>query len=137
VTVSGGFPIGVSERGPARNSTNRSSNRSGRRAALGPLTARCAAVVLAGLTGGCSCDDMLDPWAPISITHAEAAEGGVGPPACEFEAAAATRNGAPGTVDPDLLEIARLEVERDCYKEAEASLRARVNTLGATSASLK
>jgi hypothetical protein len=36
------------------------------------------------------------------------------------------RKGAPGTVDPDLLEIARLEVERDCYKDAEESLRARV-----------
>jgi hypothetical protein len=137
VTVSGGFPVGVSEVGPARNSANTSRTRSRRRSALGPLTGRCAAVVLAGLAGGCSCDDMIDPWAPISITHAEAGESGVAPPACEFEAAEATPKGASGTADPDLLEIARLEVERDCYKDAEESLRARVNTLGATRASLK
>ena len=85
---------------------------------------------------------MIDPWAPISIAHAEAGDDGVAPPACEFEAAAATRKSAPDTADPDLLEIARLEVERDCYKEAEESLRARVNaveTSGArmTGASLK
>ena len=92
--------------------------------------------MLAGLAGGCACGDV-DPWAPISISHAEAGDDGVAPPACEFEAAAATRKGAPDTVDPDLLEIARLEVERDCYKDAEESLRARVNTLGATRASLK
>jgi hypothetical protein len=106
---------------------------------LGPLTARCVVVaVLAGLAGGCSCDEMIDPWAPISITRAEAGEGGMAPPACEFEAAqAAPKGGATGTADPDLLEIARLEVERDCYKDAEESLRARVNAMGTTGASLK
>jgi hypothetical protein len=130
-------PEAVPERGPARNSTNRSSNRSGRRAPLAPLTARCTAIVLAGLAGGCSCDEMIDPWAPVSITRAEAGEKAAGPPACDFEATAATPQGAPDTADPDLLEIARLEVERDCYKDAEASLRARVNTLSTTRASLK
>jgi hypothetical protein len=105
---------------------------------LGPLAARSVAVaVLAGLAGGCSCDEMIDPWAPISITRAEAGEGRVAPPACEFEAEQATPKGATGTADPDLLEIARLEVERDCYKDAEESLRARVNAMGASGASLK
>lgn len=79
---------------------------------------------------------MIDPWAPISITHAEAGDDGVAPPACEFEASAATRKGAPDTVDPDLLEIARLEVERDCYKDAEESLRARVNAVEMSGATM-
>ena len=133
MTVSGGLPAAVPGRGPARTTTNKIE----RRWALAPLTARCAAVVLAGLAGGCSCDEIIDPWAPISITRAEAGESGVAPPACEVEAAAASPRRAPGTADPDLLEIARLEVERDCYKDAEQSLRARVNTLGTTRASLK
>ena len=133
MTVSGGLPAAVPGRGPARTSNNKIE----RRSALAPLSARCAAVVLAGLAGGCSCDEMIDPWAPISITHAEAGESDAAPPACEFEAGKATPKGAPGTADPDLLEIARLEVERDCYKDAEQSLRARVNTMGTTRASLK
>jgi hypothetical protein len=28
--------------------------------------------------------------------------------------------------NPDLVEIAKLEIERDCYKEAEASVRQRL-----------
>ena len=108
-----------------------------RRSALAPLSARCAAVVLAGLAGGCSCDEMIDPWAPVSITRAEAGESGVAPPACDVEAGEATSKSALGAADPDLLEIARLEVERDCYKDAEQSLRARVNKLETTRASLK
>jgi hypothetical protein len=85
---------------------------------------------------------MIDPWAPISISRAEAgvAPGvadGMAPPECDFEASAATRKAAPGTVDPDLLEIARLEMERDCYKEAEQSLRHRLETVEPSTTGMK
>ena len=79
----------------------------------------CAAASL--LLAACSCDDT-DPWGATYITTAEAE---VAPPACNFEtAAAAEASGA--SVDPNLVEIARLEVERDCYKGAEEDLRQRL-----------
>jgi hypothetical protein len=83
-------------------------------------SAACAAVALSLLVGACSCDDS-DPWRATYISTAEAA---YAPPACDVDASAAATAEASGThVDPNLVEIARLEVERDCYKGAEASLR--------------
>ncbi len=80
----------------------------------------CAAVALSLTVGACSCDDP-EPWGATYITTAEAA---LAPPACEVDAGAAANAEASGThVDARLVEIARLEVERDCYKGAEAELR--------------
>ena len=47
-------------------------------------------------------------------------------PDCTVEGVAkpALSSGEPGAyADPNLLEIARLEIERDCYKKAEQDLR--------------
>lgn len=47
-------------------------------------------------------------------------------PDCTVEGVAkpATSSGEPGAyADPNLLEVARLEIERDCYKKAEQNLR--------------
>jgi hypothetical protein len=89
----------------------------------------CAAASL--LLAACSCDDT-DPWNATYIATTEAASepGAAGPPACDFETATvAEASGA--RVDPNLVEIARLEVERDCYKGAEEDLRQRLRRPGA------
>jgi hypothetical protein len=81
-----------------------------------------AAIPVSLLLGACSCEP--EPWGATYITIAEAAHA---PPACEVHANAAASAAASGThVDPNLVEIARLEVERDCYKGAEADLRQRL-----------
>jgi hypothetical protein len=80
--------------------------------------AQGAIVALAALAGGCSsCDD--DPWR--AVTYLADAEAAASPPApnCEVRARAAGDVAA----NPDLVEIAKLEIERDCYKAAEASVR--------------
>jgi hypothetical protein len=70
------------------------------------------------LLGACSCDHT-DPWNAAYIVTADAE---IVPPTCEVETASiAESSGA--RVDPNLVEIARLEVERDCYRSAEARLR--------------
>jgi hypothetical protein len=81
------------------------------------------AVMLASLTaGGCACDG--DDWT-ADVAESETIKSA---PNCEFDtldqgskASAALAERA----DPRLLEIARLEAERDCYKAAEARARAR------------
>jgi hypothetical protein len=109
---------------------------------------RCLAGVLALVFGGCSyCDDGADlsSWRTTYISAAEAAVGPepaapVTPPHCDVEASAAARTaeGAPGVVvDPDLVEIAKLEIERDCYRQAEEHLRQRLDTLQHSSVGLK
>ncbi|MGI9403520.1 MAG: hypothetical protein ACR2OF_03295 [Hyphomicrobium sp.] len=48
------------------------------------------------------------------------------PPDCTVEGIKkpAPSSGEPGAyADPNLLEVARLEIERDCYKKAEQNLR--------------
>jgi hypothetical protein len=50
-------------------------------------------------------------------------------PDCTVEGVAkpAPSSGEPGAyADPNLLEVARLEIERDCYKKAEQDLREEV-----------
>jgi hypothetical protein len=82
----------------------------------------CGAAAVSLLLGACSCEP--EPWGATYITVAEAA---YEPPACEVDDNAAASAAASGThVDPNLVEIARLEVERDCYKGAEADLRQRL-----------
>jgi hypothetical protein len=85
------------------------------------------AVALATLTlAGCACDDA--DWKADIAGDAEAATLD-GAPNCDFDsldrrskASAALAERA----DPRLLEIARLEAERDCYKAAEARARKRI-----------
>jgi hypothetical protein len=100
--------------------------------------------MLAISVGGCSYCDSTDPhsWRTTYISTAQAAVGTapVAPPRCDVEANAAARAaaGAPGVVvDSDLVEIAKLEVERDCYRQAEQGLRRRLERLQEPSLSLK
>lgn len=95
------------------------------------------------MVGGCShCErhDASELWHPVIIQSAQAA---TPPPAatpmptlprlslpaapdCTVEGVAkpALASGEPGAyADPNLLEVARLEIERDCYKKAEQDLR--------------
>ncbi len=93
-----------------------------------------AAVAISLLVGACSCDDS-DPWRATYISTAEAAYAS---PACDVDAGAAAKVETPGThVNPDLVEIARLEVERDCYKGAEENLRQRLEQEAAWGPALK
>jgi hypothetical protein len=127
-------------------SATRGTRRAPRRnLAGGQLVARCAAGAASLLVGACSYCDENDPWRATYISAARAAvvsDGGapLAPPHCDVEtnAAVQTATEASGTVvDPDLVEIARLEVERDCYKKAESSLRTRVETPRPASTGLK
>lgn len=134
---------------PARASGERAARGAQGRHLTGPrLAAPFLMGVLALVAGGCSsCDDGADlsSWRTTYISAAEAADGG-GPAApvtasrCDVEANAAARAtaGAPGVVvDPDLVEIAKLEIERDCYRLAEQGLRQRLQTLQHSSVGLK
>jgi hypothetical protein len=97
------------------------------------------------LLGACSYCDENDPWRATYFSTAQAAvvtDGGapLAPPHCDVGTNAAVETAAKesGTVvDPDLMEIARLEVERDCYKKAESKLRNRVETVQPASPELK
>lgn len=126
---------------PAPASVRRRTHAPGRR-----RVACCAAVVAGVLVGACSyCeDDMHGAWRVTYVNTADAAnaaEAGIAAaPACEAQAKSAAQAAAQTTgtvVDPDLLEIARLEVERDCYKNAEKDLRQRVESLQPVSTDLK
>lgn len=89
------------------------------------VAAPSAVAALALLLCACSCEDAERWRAATYISPAEAAAA----PACEAEtraAVAATAEASGANVDPNLVEIARLEVERDCYKSAEESLRQRL-----------
>jgi hypothetical protein len=80
------------------------------------------ALGLAGLLAGCSAcgEDFRDAtWGTTYVQTAEAP--GIAAPNCDVAGP-----DAQAGVDPDLVEIARLELERDCYKRAEADLRRRV-----------
>jgi len=99
-----------------------------------------AAALIALSVGACSCDDT-DPWRATYIRAAAAAPqsgrvAAIEPPACEVESSTQVETSAESTgahVDPNLVEIARLEVERDCYKGAEERLRQRLEKgVGAT-----
>jgi hypothetical protein len=73
---------------------------------------------------GCACED--DGWQTVVAANAEAAT--LGPVNCDFTnlnrlskvSATLTQQ-----ADPRLLEIARLEAERDCYKAAVERARQR------------
>ena len=97
---------------------------------------RCAAGAASLLVGACSYCDENDPWRATYISTAQAAivsnpGASLAAPHCDIKGNTAVRTAAEasGTVDPELMEIARLEVERDCYKKAENSLRSRVETV--------
>ncbi len=102
---------------------------------LGCLTRLLVLPAAAGgslFLGACSCDDA-DPWGTTYIVSAEAetGRGEIAPPACDVETDAVAES-AGARVDPNLVEIARLEVERDCYKGAEEDLRQRLEGAPAT-----
>jgi hypothetical protein len=101
--------------------------------AAGSVIARCAVGAASLLVGACSYCDENDPWRATYISTAQAAAmaDSLTPPHCDVETNAAVRTAAEASgsvVDPDLMEIARLEVERDCYKRAESKLRTSVET---------
>jgi hypothetical protein len=116
-----------------------------RRARGRRLAAHGAVLALAAFAGGCSsCEDTADAWRTTYISAAQAAEASEAaagpPPNCDVAARRAERRvagAADEPVDSDLLEIARLEVERDCYKSAEHSLRARITTQESSGIRLK
>ena len=88
-----------------------------------PYTWSFLAVTLVSLTSaGCACNG--DEWI-ADTAEAAAIENA---PNCDF-GNLDQRSKASATLaeraDPRLLEIARLEAERDCYKAAEARARAR------------
>jgi len=110
-----------------------------------PLVTRCAVGAASLLVGACSYCDENDPWRATYISTAQAAivsdsGASLAPPHCDVKANKAVQTAAEASgsvVDPDLMEIARLEVERDCYKNAESSLRNRVETAQPSSTDLK
>jgi hypothetical protein len=74
---------------------------------------------------GCACDDT--GWKTVVAANAEAATL-EGAPNCDFGSLdRISKASAPlaERADPHLLEIARLEAERDCYKAAEVRARQR------------
>lgn len=100
------------------------------------------AIMLGGCTY-CAGMDATESWRPQIIQSAKAATPppiATPPPTlprislpdapdCTVEGVAkpAPSSGEPGAyADPNLLEVARLEIERDCYKKAEQDLREEV-----------
>ena len=95
----------------------------------------CALGAAAVMLGGCSiCDEleMTDGWHNAIVGEANAAvrnQNALAPPSapdCRVKGAKkpSQASGAPDAfADPNLLEVARLELERDCYKAAEKEVR--------------
>src|SRR5690606_6904596 len=78
---------------------------------------------LAVAAGGCSYCDEYDSWRQATyIATAEAATP-LPAPDCAVHTDGAAALAGEAAADPDLVEIARLEIERDCYREAEAQTR--------------
>jgi hypothetical protein len=79
------------------------------------------AAALAALTlTGCACDDA--EWKTVVAADS-------GAPNCDFDNLDRRSKASAALVeraDPNLLEIARLEAQRDCYKAAEAKARRRI-----------
>ena len=104
---------------------------------------RAVAVVCSIAVPLAGCADCLDEdapaqWGAVIVRRAEAAVSDtklLAPPSapkCAIKGVAKPPAGsnAPGAdADPNLLEVARLEIERDCYKEAERAVRRRLETL--------
>lgn len=113
---------------------------------------RIRTIIAAGLAAatltGCACGDYQDgdPWSAIVAYNGEpvASHGGQAwhesvpaavaasvdtaqPPDCKVKSIAKPPPGQAGAAaDPNLLEVARLELERDCYKRAEEAARRRL-----------
>jgi hypothetical protein len=84
------------------------------------FTARLLVFVALAALGGCACEN--EDW-KTEVVSATAA------PSCNFASFERRSKVSAALVeraDPNLLEIARLEAERDCYKAAEARARQRV-----------
>lgn len=104
---------------------------------------RAVAVVCASAVPLAGCADCFDEegrelWGTVIVRRAEAAGPGAkllarpSAPKCAVKGVAKPPAGsnAPGAdADPNLLEVARLEIERDCYKEAERTVRRRLEAL--------
>ncbi len=86
----------------------------------------CAAIALATLMlAGCACDDA--DWKAIVPGDAEATA--IDPPHCDYDNLDQSSKSSAALAeraDPNLLAIARLEAERDCYKAAEARARRQI-----------
>ena len=83
---------------------------------------------------GCACDD----WYPDTYTTAADTEAllHIDAPECDVKSLKHLSTAAAPLVeraDPRLLEAARLEAERDCYKAAETRSRKRLEALKRTS----
>jgi len=98
----------------------------------------CLSAILLGACSNCDELEALDEWQAVIVGQAMAAtpeselRAPPSPPDCTVAGAAkpSPASGAPGAyADPNLLEVARLEIERDCYKEAEEAARRRLKTI--------
>jgi hypothetical protein len=84
------------------------------------LTTRLLVAVALAALGGCACEN--EDWKTEVVSA-------TGAPSCNFASLERRSKVSAALVeraDPNLLEIARLEAERDCYKAAEARARQRV-----------
>lgn len=89
----------------------------------GPPPLLMAVAVAVPALAGCACDDA--GWKAVVAVNAEAAPLEAAPN-CDFgdlDRLSETSAALAGRADPKLLEIARLEAERDCYKAAEEKAR--------------
>jgi hypothetical protein len=87
------------------------------------LLVRGALIATAVLMSGCACNDA--DWESMVVSDAGAFET-LAAPDCEGDKRAQFSKASAGFMeraDPLMLEIARLEAERDCYKAAERRAR--------------
>ena len=123
---------------------------------IGKCLATTLAVTIACAVSGCSCPigkAQSKPLTPIESNPDHGDTGSVGsggpakkalepaavdpellkrakPPTCEFIGATKPPPGAPGAnADPNLLEIARLQLVSECYQRAEREVRKRLERL--------
>jgi hypothetical protein len=123
---------------------------------IGKCLATTLAVTIACAVSGCSCPigkAQSEPLTPIESIPDHGDTGSVGsvgpakkalelaavdpellkrakPPSCELTGGAKPSPGTPGAnADPNLLEIARLQLVNECYKLAERTVRKRLERL--------
>jgi hypothetical protein len=89
-----------------------------------PVGAQCSiAIIAALLLSGCACSAA--DWDPTTVSRAKAL-GAIAEPNCDGDQLARYSKASSSFMeraDPLMLEIARLEAERDCYRAAERRAR--------------